>query len=547
VAVSVLVAGLAVTAAATLTASSLDHDNEHRLLEVQTRQAGAVLASTILSIESPLETALRIESATGGDTQEFQRYMASVVGPGRLFVSASLWTTDGSTVQPLTTVGRTPPAASATATRAFVLRAFHRAGFAVTGVPKGRPQDVDYAIADARTTHFVVSAVRAIPADRRVPVESNLAFADLSYATYLGPTAQPSELSTTNLPPSQTAVTGDTARVSVPFGDTTLTLVAAPAGQLGGQLGADLPWIFLVGGVLLAIAAAVVADRLARRRKEAEDAAGTIGELYERLDHLYGEQRSIAETLQRALLPQGNPSIAGLDMATRFVAGAKGVDVGGDWYSLFPLDDHRFAFVVGDVSGRGVSAAAVMARLRFTMRAYLVEGHPPDAVLTMCSGQIDLSTDGHFSTALVGTGDLGTGELTLANAGHLPPLVVSPDGAHFVETDVGPPLGVAATTSYSSRTLHVAPGVTMVVFTDGLVERRGEDLDVSLQRLADRAGRPDADPDELLHRLVGDVARHEYEDDLAVLAFRLVEPGRAPSGGPVPTGSAGQGSGLALS
>ena len=165
VAVSVLVAGLAVTAAATLTASALDHDNEHRLLEVQTRQAGAVLASTILSIESPLETALRIESATGGDTQEFQRYMASVVGPGRLFVSASLWTTDGSTVQPLTTVGRTPPAASATATRAFVLRAFHRAGFAVTGVPKGRPQDVDYAIADARTTHFVVSAVRAIPAD----------------------------------------------------------------------------------------------------------------------------------------------------------------------------------------------------------------------------------------------------------------------------------------------------------------------------------------------------------------------------------------------
>jgi len=527
IAVVVVIVGLVITAAVVLTAAHLDRDNEHRLLEVQTRQAGDVLASTILSIENPLETALGVVSATHGSSQEFTRAMTAVVGPGHLFVAASLWEVSGSGVQPLASVGVAPlMAIGAPSTRSFVLGAFHRPTFSVAGIPAGQPQRIGYAIADSRTSSYVVYAERAIPADRRVPVESNSAFTDLDYATYLGDTTRTSDLATTNLVPAQLPLSGDTARVSVPFGDTTLTLVASPASQLGGQLGADLPWIFLVGGTILTVGTAVVAEQLARRRRDAEDAARTISGLYGRLDHLYGEQRSIAETLQRALLPQRNPSIAELEIASRFVAGAKGVDVGGDWYSLFPLGDHGFAFVVGDVSGRGVTAAAVMARLRFTMQAYLLEGHPPDQVLSMCSHQLDVSVDGHFSTALVGTGDLVTGQVTLANAGHLPPLLVSAGEARFVPTEVGPPIGVAAST-YESRSVVLPPGTTFVLFTDGLVERRDEDLAVSLRHLADRAALLDTEPDRLLDGLLDALVPDESDDDVAILAFRLVGPDRA--------------------
>jgi serine phosphatase RsbU (regulator of sigma subunit) len=541
IAVVVVLVGLVITGTVALTASHLNRDNEHRLLEVQTRQAGDVLASTIQSIENPLGTALQLESVTDGSSQEFTQYMTSAVGPKGLFVYASLWTTTGSEPRQLASVGVAHQSgADAAATRSFVLRAVHAKTVVVTGIPSGQPQAVAYAFAEPLIAPYVVYAERAIPADRRVSVESNSAFADLRYATYLGATTRSSELATTNLPPSQLPLSGDTARVSVPLGDTTLTLVTSPAGQLGGQLGADLPWIFLVGGTLLTVGTAVVAEQLARRRRDAEEAAGTISGLYQRLDHLYGEQRSIAETLQRALLPQGDPSIPRLEMASRFVAGAKGVDVGGDWYSLFPLGDQGFAFVVGDVSGRGVSAAAVMAKLRFTMQAYLVEGHPPDAVLAMCCRQLDVSVDGHFSTALVGTGDLESGLITLANAGHLPPLVVSTGGARFVPTEVGPPVGVEVTT-YQARTITLSPGETLVVFTDGLVERRGEDLSVSLQRLADRAVLLDPDPDVLLSRLVGDLGPDESEDDLAVLAFRLVDGSPATPATPAGTGGVGPG------
>ena len=144
--------------------------------------------------------------------------------------------------------------------------------------------------------------------------------------------------------------------------------------------------------------------------------------LYEQLGGLYGEQRTIAETLQQALLPRTNPSIPNLEIATRYVAGTVGVDIGGDWYSTLPIDDAHFAFVIGDVSGRGIDAASIMARLRFTIRAYLLEGHAPDTVLEMCSHQLDIEYDGHFATVLVGVGDLETRRVVLANAGHPRPI-----------------------------------------------------------------------------------------------------------------------------
>jgi serine phosphatase RsbU (regulator of sigma subunit) len=241
----------------------------------------------------------------------------------------------------------------------------------------------------------------------------------------------------------------------------------------------------------------VPSAQLVSRRERAERDSATITDLYAKLDVLYSQQRGIAETLQRALLPRANPTIPGLEIATRYVAGADGVDIGGDWYSIVVIDDRHFAFVVGDVSGRGVSAAAVMARLRFTTRAYLLEGHPPDAVLQMCSHQLDINDDGHFATVLIGLVDRDTREVTLANAGHPEPLIIVGAHADYAATTVGPPLGTV-TARYVSTSFVMAPGSVLLAFTDGLVERRDQSLDIGLDRLRDIATTPTQNVETLL-------------------------------------------------
>jgi serine phosphatase RsbU (regulator of sigma subunit) len=446
--------------------------------------------------------------------------MSPQTGPGRLFVSASLWEAKGPSLRPLVSLGA-PPELVPTSDRAreFVASASRSPTFVVTSIGARAGQRIAYAVALPDAPTFAVYAERAIPANRRAPVESNPAFADLNYATYLGPTTRLSALATTDLPLADLPLTGGTARDVIPFGNTALTLVASPRGPLGGTLGGALPWIVLVGGAVLTIATAAAARELVRRGRNAEQAAETIAGLYSRLDGLYGKQRTIAETLQRALLPQSNPDIPGLEIASRYIAGADGVEIGGDWYGCIALDDRHFGFVVGDVSGRGLSAATVMARLRFTIRAYLLEGHPPDVVLGMCSRQLDLDQDGHFSTALVGVGDLRSGEVTLASAGHPGPLVLSPSGPHYLDLGQGLPLGIEPS-SYVSTSTFLAPGSTLLAFTDGLVERREESIEMGLRRLAEAATRPAGTLDDLISGLIDQLAESGAEDDIAVLALR---------------------------
>ena len=514
--------GLIITAGASVTAWRVDRGNEHRLLRLQTRQAASLVGTAVTAIQSPLQIALEVASATNGNPQKFASLMSAYTGPTALFVSASLWQTSGSTPVLVASTGVPPGLApTSTAARAFITRSTQSATFVVTNIGAAGTQRVGYALASPKTTTYAVYAERAIPANRRVAVESTSAFADLKFATYLGSTTNAADLETTDVAPSRLPLRGDTYRETIPFGDTTLTLVTAPIGHLGGSLEALLPWVFLVVGLLLTIAAAVVAGQLVRRGQAAEHDSQTIRGLYERLDGLYGEQRTIALTLQRALLPQSNPSIPNLEVASRYVAGAKGVDIGGDWYSLILLDDSHFGFVVGDVSGRGVDAAAVMARIRFTLRAYLLEGHSPAAVLEMCSRQLDVVVDGHFATVIVGLGNYHTRTVTLANAGHPNPLMVSRSHSGFVATDVGLPLGVTATT-YNTTTVVMEPGSTLYAFTDGLVERRDEDLDVGMGRLVKAAAWKDRPLDDQLTSLLTEMTRDGSEDDTAILAFRWI-------------------------
>jgi serine phosphatase RsbU (regulator of sigma subunit) len=390
----------------------------------------------------------------------------------------------------------------------------------VSGVGDGPVDRVAYAYASAGDPRYVVYAERAIPANRRVPVESDSAFADLHFATYLGPDQTPAALATTDLNPAALPLTGDIARAAIPFGNSVITMVTTARQPLGGSLGRQLPWIFLVAGVVLTGMATTWTSQMIRRREAAEQDAATIQGLYARLDELYGEQRTIAETLQHALLPHAHPPVPGLETAFRYVAGARGVDVGGDWYSVVGVDESHVAFVVGDVSGRGVSAAALMARLRFTIRAYLMEGHGPDVALQMSSRQIDIAEDGHFATVLIGLVDLPTRELTLANAGHPEPLVVSRGEAVYVPTEVGPPLGTAPA-QYERTTFTMPPGSMLLAYTDGLIERRDEAIDTGLERLAEAAvtaaERPTLEGvlDVVLQRMV----QQASEDDIALLAL----------------------------
>lgn len=517
---AVALIGLLVTGSLAWTARSLNRSNEHRLLQVQTAQAGALIASSILGIEAPLATALQIETVTAGDTGQFARFMAAYTGSDKLFVSASVWQVAGTGAHLITSVGQ-PATLETAAVQALVTKALHSSTFVVTGIPENSPQMIGFALANSASPKYVIVAERAIPANRKVAVEGNSAFSDLKYATYLGATTNTLQLTTTDVSPSQLPLKG-AAHVVVPFGDTSITLVASPLGHLGGSLGASLSWIVLGVGILLTIAAAYVAVQLARRRREAEQSSETISSLYSDLDRLYAEQRTIAVTLQRALLPRRLPSIDNLEIASRYVAGADGVDVGGDWYSLVEIDDGRFAFVVGDVSGRGVGAATIMAQLRYTVRAYLMEGHGPGAVLEMCSRQLDIAVDGHFATVLVGVGDLGSREITVANAGHLNPLLVSGEHTSFVDTTVGPPIGVGPST-YAETTVAMAPGSTLLAFTDGLIERRGEDIDRGFERLADAATDLGPTLEGVLSRLLTTVAEDTAGDDIAILAFRWVD------------------------
>jgi serine phosphatase RsbU (regulator of sigma subunit) len=521
--IAVVIVGALISLSVSWTAWTLNRNNDQRLLRLQTRQAAAVISSTILGLANPLATALKIEVATGGAGPQFDRFMASYVGPSGLFSSASLWEVSASSVEDVAHIGNTPALIPGSeAARVLANAAAHSATFVVTQIHSGTLQRIGYAVADSSSPNYIIYVEREIPANRRVPVEANSAFSDLDYATYIGRSTA-ADLATTDMASNQLPLSGNAVRVSIPFGNSSITLVAMAKSQLGGTVGAELPWFFLVGGALLTAITAFGAHQLVRRRGEAERDALTIAGLYDRLDGLYGEQRTIAETLQRALLPQQNPSIPNLEIASRYVAGSVGVDVGGDWYSVIAVDESRFAFVVGDVSGRGIGAATIMARLRFTIRAYLLEGHAPNVVLEMCSRQLDINTDGYMATVLVGVGDVTTGEIQLANAGHMAPLIVGGAAPTYLGTDIGLPLGIGPT-PYALTSFNVPSGSTVLAFTDGLVERRQEGIDTGFERLASAVQGPAGALDEWLSRVVAAMQHQGAEDDIAILALKWTSP-----------------------
>jgi len=500
---------------------SVNEHNENRLLSLQTKQAATVLQAIIPSLQTPLASAAEIAATSNGSAARFTSYINSYVGkPGgkSSFVSASLWRMDGRSPRLITSVGQVPELATIrTHDRAFLRRAANTPAFDVLGPLGADKPRLGFAYASAGRPTYVVYAESALPRGRHAPSQPDSAFAELHFAMYLGRSTTPAALIEANT--DQLPIPGHTARVTVSFGSGVITLVAARAGQLGGTLAQMLWWIVALIGTALAVTSAVVAERLQRRRRAAE-------RLTVEVRSLLSEQRGIAETLQHALLPQRIPDIAGLELAVRYIPGVDGIDIGGDWYDLIELDDHRVFLVVGDVSGRGVASGSVMASLLFAIRGFVSEGYGPAEVLDRLRALLDVGRDQHFATVVCGIADIERHEITLASAGHLPPLLVGEHGefvSEFVDVPTGPPIGVRGSNRYTAVTMSVPPQATLLAYTDGLVERRGESLDVGLRQLHTSALGSSGRLEDMLSTIVAELAPSGsgcFDDDTAILGVR---------------------------
>ncbi|TDB77471.1 SpoIIE family protein phosphatase [Micromonospora sp. KC721] len=231
----------------------------------------------------------------------------------------------------------------------------------------------------------------------------------------------------------------------------------------------------------------------------------------------YDEEHRIAVTLQRSLLPRRLPEVTGLDVAVRYEPASARTEVGGDFYELVMLDGHLLV-AIGDVAGHSLHAATVMAELRHAMRAYAVEGHQPGVILDRLNELMRTLLRNELATLCVLLLHPPTGRVRMASAGHLPALINDDGRVDFVQQSA-PLLGVRAERP-SDLEFVLPPGATLVLYTDGLIERRDATIDEGLAALAACATRVDDDLDRFCERLLVELAPQEIHDDVAVVAVR---------------------------
>jgi PAS domain S-box-containing protein len=235
-------------------------------------------------------------------------------------------------------------------------------------------------------------------------------------------------------------------------------------------------------------------------------------------------EHSIADQLQRSLLPQKGFDLDHLEVATFYRAGVEGTQVGGDWYDVIELGGGRTALVVGDVMGRGVRAAAVMGQLRAAVRAYARLDLPPADLLESLDGLVREIDEDQIVTCIYAVFDPSDRMLRFANAGHLPPIVAVPGGeCRIVDGEENPPLGVGPF-NLRQHSVRLESNARVVLYTDGLVERRGEDLGLGIDTLAKHVagltGPVDGVPEELVAAMLPDGP----DDDVAILVARVDPP-----------------------
>ncbi|HEX3514162.1 MAG TPA: SpoIIE family protein phosphatase [Trebonia sp.] len=239
----------------------------------------------------------------------------------------------------------------------------------------------------------------------------------------------------------------------------------------------------------------------------------------------YNREHATALTLQRAMLPTGLTYPSSIEVKHRYLPGSELVEVGGDWYESIRLPGARVALVVGDVAGHGVRAAVTMGRLRTAIQTLAMLELPPAESLLQLDELMQTigEREPHFATCAYAVYDAVTGEIELAVAGHLPPLLVHPDGRNeYLEVTPCPPLGIGDGV-VDTRIISVEDGSLFVLYTDGLVESRDRDISEGLDRLqsAFGPGAPDQDLEDLCKTSLDGVYSDAYRDDIAVLIAKL--------------------------
>ncbi|MFI9723545.1 SpoIIE family protein phosphatase [Streptomyces sp. NPDC052396] len=239
---------------------------------------------------------------------------------------------------------------------------------------------------------------------------------------------------------------------------------------------------------------------------------------------LFDQEHDLAEGLQQSMLPRRIPDIPGAQIAVRYRSARMGRDIGGDWYDVIPLPGGRVGAVIGDVQGHDTHAAAVMGQLRIVLRAYASEGHSPATVMARASSFLhELDTD-RFATCSYAEADLTTGMLQLVRAGHIDPMLRHNDGTcRRLPVAGGLPLGLSAEfgrLDYPVTAVELDPGETLLLFTDGLVEQPGADLDEGMQLITALVRDGSHELQELADQLcdVGD--ERVGGDDMALLLLR---------------------------
>jgi len=231
------------------------------------------------------------------------------------------------------------------------------------------------------------------------------------------------------------------------------------------------------------------------------------------------QEQRVATALQRSLLPR-LPDISGLEIAARYIPGRARL-VGGDWYDLFLLPTGHVGAAIGDVVGHGLPSAIVMGRLRNALRAYALDSNDPTVVLARLDEMVSHFETDEMATVLYGVIDPDRRRMTCSSAGHPFPFIASPSGeAAMVDAHADPPIGSGSGVKRHAHDVPLPAGSTAYFFTDGVVERRGEHIDVGLERLRETvmAGSPHRGCTRIVTRLMGD---DQLEDDFAVLAIHV--------------------------
>jgi hypothetical protein len=515
---SVVVIGLVVTAGLTIASAELAASNERHLLKLRAKEVGSLLTATLPDIQTPIGAAVALADTNGIDNPKLRDFVAEYAGPDHEFASLSIWRIGALNKGPVEVFGAYPELHDASPGAAEILRgATRRNGITVHGELHEKVPRVAYAYAGAHPGRYIVEAETSVPAGRYVNVSQLSAysayatFSNVNAAVYIGH-LEPSRLWLTN---SHTLpLPGRSAWTTISFGGDTLFVGVSAKEPLGGAFPDLMPWIIAVLGSLLTLGAAVLTHRLIVGRGRAQDLA-------DENRVLYAEQHGIAQSLQHALLPEELPTVEGIRLAAIYDAGDPDVEIGGDWYDFFELDSDRLLLVVGDVTGRGIRAATAMASLRFAIK-YAAHFDAPEIFLAKLAGAPGLREHGQLATVLCVVIELQARRVSVTSAGHLPPLLVHDGQGEFLQPQVGPPVGSYADAVYVSTSFTVPDGATLIGFTDGLVERRGETLDAGLGRLHDVAVAAQGDLERVMAQILERVRGPESVDDTAIAGIQWV-------------------------